>query len=421
MDRVSRVLFLIGLFLPLPGRAEPVASSAEPLALEQTAAPWRARRRPPGPNRPCPGMALIDVESWPPEPAAPSPVVRKRFFAGLKQLCGEGLRRGKAKLYGRWVLELARRFEVDPFLLAAVVYRSSRCDPRIRRGHHGGLATVHWRTHRRFMKQGSYRYWVLEEGGWQQRSLELKVYRFRPAVLRRSRPSLYFAAALLSIYSKQCPAIDTRFGSVPHRHPVSHLIWGDRVPDAGSEHRVLRARRRLIAYYLKAEPRRVGTLDGLAIYCPLDGAPRKISSGLGDVRGNGHHAHRGVDFASTLGEPVRAAADGVVFRAGVDLPRRGSRPVAPERSRHVRRSHIGRGGLFVMIRHTEKLYSSYMHLQRFTVRDGQRVRGGELIGYVGRTGIKRDPAHLHFELRKSRRPLDPVPLLGRAVFAPEAT
>ena len=87
----------------------------------------------------------------------------------------------------------------------------------------------------------------------------------------------------------------------------------------------------------------------------------------------------------------------------------------------MRRSHIGRGGLFVMIRHTEKLYSSYMHLQRFTVRDGQRVRGGELIGYVGRTGIKRDPAHLHFELRKSRRPLDPVPLLGRAVFAPEAT
>lgn len=367
------------------------------------------------------GMALYDLEDWPPEPVSPSPVKPDRFAAALGQLCGPNLRRAKARLYGRWIRELGKELDVDPFLLAAVVYRSSRCDPRYRRGHRGGLVTLSWSTHARFFKKRAYHYWVLEGGEWRPRTLPLKRYPFRPDVLRRSRESLYFAAAFLSIYEQQCPDIDSRFGSVPHRHPVSHLVWGDRVDDAGSEDRILRARRQLIGYYLGGEPRRVGSLDGLALYCPLDGAPRKISSGLGDVRGGGHHAHQGVDFASTAGEPVRAVADGVVFRAGVDLPRSGSRPIRPERSRHVPRSWIGRGGLFVMIRHSETVYSSYMHLQRFTVKDGQAVRGGELIGYVGRSGIKRDPAHLHFEIRVKRRPVDPFPLLGRAVFGPQAT
>ena len=435
---------IVGLSFPFPVVAggEPTSAptsaptyEAPRLPLEPPAAPWRARRRPRSPNAPMNGMALYDLEEWPPEPVSPSPAKPERFAAALRQLCGPNLRRPKAMLYGRWIREIGEELDVDPFLLAAVAYRSSRCDPRYRRGHRGGLVTLSWSTHARFfgvpartgtrgakrLEKRAYHYWVLAGDEWQPRTLLLKRYPFRPSVLRRSHPSLYFAAAFLSIYEQQCPDIDSRFGSVPHRHPVSHLVWGDRVDDAGSEDRILRARRRLIGYYLGGEPRRVGTLEGLALYCPLDGAPRKISSGLGDVRGGGHHAHQGVDFASTAGEPVRAVADGVVFRAGVDLPRRGSRPIRPERSRYVPRSWIGRGGLFVMIRHSETIYSSYMHLQRFTVKDGQTVRGGELIGYVGRSGIKRDPAHLHFEIRVKRRPVDPVPLLGRAVFGPLST
>jgi murein DD-endopeptidase MepM/ murein hydrolase activator NlpD len=176
----------------------------------------------------------------------------------------------------------------------------------------------------------------------------------------------------------------------------------------------------LIQYYKRAVPEPVGTLDGLPLYLPLDGAPRKVSSGLGDIRGSGHHAHRGLDFESTSGEPVRAVAAGVVFKAGFDLPRGGSRSFPPDRSRYVSRSSMGRGGLFVMIRHRPRLYSVSMHLQRFVVKDGERVRGGQLIGYVGRSGIKRDNSHLHFEIRRNYKPVDPIPLLGSSVFPPEA-
>jgi murein DD-endopeptidase MepM/ murein hydrolase activator NlpD len=59
-----------------------------------------------------------------------------------------------------------------------------------------------------------------------------------------------------------------------------------------------------------------------------------------------------------------------------------------------------------------------MHLSWFTVRVGQRVRGGQLIGYVGDTGMKRDRAHLHFELRVSGRHINPVKHLGPHVFSP---
>ena len=52
-----------------------------------------------------------------------------------------------------------------------------------------------------------------------------------------------------------------------------------------------------------------------------------------------------------------------------------------------------------MIQHPDKLVSAYMHLRSYTVHDRQWVKGGTIIGYVGRTGIKRSEPHLHFELR----------------------
>lgn len=411
----------------VPAAAKPVPPFAQALELEEPRAPWapRARfkrkRRPR--HMPALGMALIDLESWPVEPASPSPVVRRQFADALRRLCGgrPRLSKQRARRYAKWIISAGRWFQVDPFLLAGLAYRQSRCDPRIRRGHRGGLTSLGWRTHRRFIKRKAYHYWVLQDGEWIPRTRRLRRYRFNPWTLRRSMPSLYFAAALLSIYNEQCPDIDSRFGSVPHRHPVSHLIWGDKVPDAGSEDRILEARRRLIEYYEKAPPVPVGAIEGMPLYLPLDGVPRKVSSGLGDVRGGGHHAHRGLDFESTRGEPVRAIADGVVFRAGVDLPKRGSRPLRPNRSHWYPRWRMGRGGLMVLIRHDNGMMSAYMHLDRFVVRDEQLVRGGQVIGYVGRTGIKRDPAHLHFELRKGRRVLDPIPLFGPAVFPPTST
>jgi hypothetical protein len=391
------------------------------LPTQEPMAPWRPRWHKPPKGMPALGMALVDQSLWPAEPVSPTPVAQARFVAALRQLCGPHLRRRHARRYARSMLQFSEEFGVDPFLLGALTYRHSRCVPTPRPGHRGGLITIHWREHARFIRKRAYHYWVLLDGAWIPQTREMRRFRFTPAHLRRSEPSLYFAAAILSIYNNQCPDIDNRFGSVPHRHPVSHMVWGDKVQDAGAEERILTDRRRMIAYYLKWPPRKVGSYGALPLYCPLDGAPRKVTSGLGAIRGDGHHAHRGVDFETTRGEPVRAVADGTVFRSGVDLPRRGSRPLKPERAHYFRRSRMGRGGLFVLIQHAENLTSAYMHLDRLFVRDGEKVVAGQLVGTVGRTGIKRDPAHLHFELRRGWRPLDPIPLLGASVFPPEAS
>ncbi len=59
-----------------------------------------------------------------------------------------------------------------------------------------------------------------------------------------------------------------------------------------------------------------------------------------------------------------------------------------------------------------------MHLSRFVVRPNQRVRAGQLIGYVGRTGMKRDLAHLHFELRHHKKHIDPLQHIAPFVLVP---
>jgi hypothetical protein len=183
-------------------------------------------------------------------------------------------------------------------------------------------------------------------------------------------------------------------------------LWGDRVLGARFEDRVLRARRLLLDDYSGAEPKARASYRGMPLFSPLDGVPLKVSSGFYDIRGR-RRRHRGVDFVSEHGEPVRAVADGLVFFAGVDVPRRGARVVSPARSGHVRRSRMGRGGLFVLIQHDKGFASGYFHLARYTVSARQQVKGGQLIGYVGRTGIKESPAHLHFELRYQKRRFNP--------------
>jgi murein DD-endopeptidase MepM/ murein hydrolase activator NlpD len=62
-----------------------------------------------------------------------------------------------------------------------------------------------------------------------------------------------------------------------------------------------------------------------------------------------------------------------------------------------------------------------MHLDDLHVVRGQEVKQGEIIGKVGRTGIKASQAHLHFELRHNGRHVDPLKFLGRLVISPMQT
>jgi len=119
-------------------------------------------------------------------------------------------------------------------------------------------------------------------------------------------------------------------------------------------------------------------------------------------------AHRGVDYAAPTGTPVIAAGDGKVIARGVD----------------------GGYGNALVLQHGGNVTTLYGHLSRFgNQRIGTRVKQGDVIGYVGRTGLATGP-HLHYEYRvggahKNPRtvPLpaaDPVPAEYRADFEANA-
>lgn len=98
--------------------------------------------------------------------------------------------------------------------------------------------------------------------------------------------------------------------------------------------------------------------------------------------------HAGLDLAAPMGTPVKAAADAVVVAAG------------PQ----------GGYGLAVVLDHGGALATLYAHMSRVDVQAGDVVRRGDPVGLVGSTGASTGP-HLHFEVRVSGTPVDPVPYL----------
>jgi murein DD-endopeptidase MepM/ murein hydrolase activator NlpD len=118
-----------------------------------------------------------------------------------------------------------------------------------------------------------------------------------------------------------------------------------------------------------------------------------------------YRAHLGTDYAAVTGTPVYATADGEVTRAG----------------------RWGGYGLVVTIRHPKDIETRYAHMSRVHsgIKPGVRVRQGEIIGYVGMTGLATGP-HVHYEFLKNDRQVDsrgvdmgdgdPVPESLRAEF-----
>jgi murein DD-endopeptidase MepM/ murein hydrolase activator NlpD len=121
---------------------------------------------------------------------------------------------------------------------------------------------------------------------------------------------------------------------------------------------------------------------------PVDGA--RLTSGFG-MRFHPLLAysrmHQGVDFGAPMGAPILAAAGGTVAFA----------------ARH------GGHGNYVKLNHSKELSTAYAHLSRFAVRPGQKVAQGQVIGYVGSTGISTGP-HLHYEVWLRGKPTNPMTL-----------
>ena len=100
---------------------------------------------------------------------------------------------------------------------------------------------------------------------------------------------------------------------------------------------------------------------------------------LGEVR-----THTGIDYAAGGGVPIKAAGNGFVVWAG---PRGGY-------------------GDTVIIDHRNGLATLYAHQSRVSARVGQKVSTGQVVGFVGQTGMSTGP-HLHFEVREKGTPVDP--------------
>jgi murein DD-endopeptidase MepM/ murein hydrolase activator NlpD len=127
----------------------------------------------------------------------------------------------------------------------------------------------------------------------------------------------------------------------------------------------------------------------------------RISSPFGPRRYYGRLSgggfHDGIDFESRVGEPVYAAADGVIEHQG----------------------GLFEYGLTVKIRHAAQFTTLYAHLSRFAhgLAVGSSVRKGQLIGFVGMTG-RSTGAHLHFSAIANGRFIDPAPYLGNGGHRP---
>jgi murein DD-endopeptidase MepM/ murein hydrolase activator NlpD len=100
------------------------------------------------------------------------------------------------------------------------------------------------------------------------------------------------------------------------------------------------------------------------------------------------------------------------FHPGVDIALPHGTPIVAVRAGHVSFAGWNGGyGRMVSIKHSDGYTSVYGHMQRFIVSNGQSVRAGQTIGYVGSTGYSTGP-HLHFELRRNGQIINPMQVPG---------
>jgi len=101
-----------------------------------------------------------------------------------------------------------------------------------------------------------------------------------------------------------------------------------------------------------------------------------------------YRAHHGVDYAAPTGTEVKTIGDGTIIAKGFQA---------------------GGGGNFLKVKHNSVYTTTYMHLSKFAkgIQVGTHVRQGEVIGYVGSTGLSTGP-HLDFRVHKNGEPINPL-------------
>ena len=118
----------------------------------------------------------------------------------------------------------------------------------------------------------------------------------------------------------------------------------------------------------------------------------KFSSGFGyrkaPTRGASRN-HKGIDIPGPVGTPIVATADGIIGRA----------------------EWVGGYGKFVEVNHGNAVQTRYGHLSAMNVIPGQRIRKGDILGYMGSTG-RSTGSHLHYEVRIAGEAINPTAFLS---------
>jgi len=141
-------------------------------------------------------------------------------------------------------------------------------------------------------------------------------------------------------------------------------------------------------------------VDKLDFVCPINygNSPIQIRvdlAGDGNFRAgrNGRRRHKGVDILADIDEPIYAPLGGIVINA----------------------EHERGYGNYIEIKHTrDNIKTIYAHLSKIAVSKNQFVRQGQLIGFVGKTGNARGKKvlpHLHFEMYKDEKLINPASYL----------
>jgi murein DD-endopeptidase MepM/ murein hydrolase activator NlpD len=195
----------------------------------------------------------------------------------------------------------------------------------------------------------------------------------------------YVALLGKAIQLSQGLSVDDRFDLVVQRAPdgsYGQLLYAgmDRIARADVE--LMKWTDGKSVIWVNADG--VGGDGSQAMRTPVNG---RVSSGFGErfhpILGY-ERFHAGLDLAATAGTPIVAAADGKVVSAG----------------------WAGGYGRMVMIAHAAGIETKYGHMSRIAAYAGEVVHRGEVIGYVGSSGLSTGP-HLHFEVTRNGRPVNP--------------